>query len=128
MRYTSTMTFTMTGMELDSLQQTQPALTTSLFKTGSQKPSFLDVFSNPNPNATPSLFNSGFFDDKYHEDDLPWPTLTDPSPSKGSIEGATSKLKNLLNWPPVQNQISPWYFFQLYYTPIMTNKQVNTTL
>ena len=124
----------MTGMVLDSWQQTQPTLTTSLDKTGRQKPRFLDISTCNTLFVQPFPDNSEVFDDDYHEDAIPTnltvfspPTPTVPSPSEGFIAGAMAKMKKSLNWPPVRsNQISPQYFFQTYVTPIMTNKQVRT--
>ena len=78
------MTSIMTGIVLDSYQQTQPTLTTSLDKKGSQKPSFLDVSTNTTPFEQPFLDNSGVFDDNYHEDVIP-PNLPIPPPLQLSL-------------------------------------------
>lgn len=141
---TSTTTSTMTSMALDSIQTTQTMLNTSLGTKGSQKSSFLDIFSHetnsndPNSSVITPPVKSGFFDDILHKEDrkpnplspfpAPNPSQNSPYPSAASIAGETARLKNLLNFPPVQNRISPHYFFQACTKPIMTNKQVITTL
>ena len=105
------MTSTITGIALDS-QQSWTMLTTSLGKTGSQKPSFLDGFSSALPIDLPiDLFldlpppvNSNVFDDYYHEDSIPPSffvysplTPTASSLSERYVIGATARLKKSFN-------------------------------
>ena len=113
LKATSNMTLTMTGIALNSQQQcTQTTLTTSLNKTDSQKPSFLDVhfplgqkpnflaiFSHDFPTDLHFDTFPSFNSNEYFLDTLP-PSLPipSPSPSEGYIVGATARLKILFNW------------------------------
>ena len=142
---TSTTTLTMTGMALDSIQQTnRTTLNTSLGTKIIWKSRFLDVFSlktnsnDPTPPIMTPLVKCGFFNDTLHEEELPSkppspfpsPQLIPnaPYPSAESIAGATARLKSLFNRPPIQKRILLRYFFQAYAKLIMTNKQVIMTL
>ena len=101
---------------------TQKILTTSLGKTGIQKPSFLDV-STCNLLFIKSLLDSldsDVSDNDSNKDAIPTnknqqtvssaSSKFSPSPkikSEGLFAGAMAKLKKLLKWPPVRmNQIS----------------------
>ena len=81
----STPTPTMTGMALDSIQQTSwITLPTSLDTKGSQKSSFLDVFSSANHSFSPPydptppkmtlLVESVILNDNLHDEYLPLPS------------------------------------------------------
>ena len=84
-------TTTMTGMDLDSIQQTWNTLTTSLGTKGSQKPRFLDVSSftntsfyppyDPTPPRMTFLVKSFFLDDNLHDKDLTLPSTMTILPS-----------------------------------------------
>ena len=72
-------------MELDSLQQTQTTLTTSLNKTGSQKPSFLDVSYNINPTSAirqkPSLLDVDITSSVTYQKPSLLDVYSDPTPT-----------------------------------------------
>ena len=136
LKATSNMASTMMGMALDCQQhRTRITLTTSLDKTSSQKPCFLDVqyplgqndfltvFCHVFPKDTSCDILSTFFINEYFLDTLP-PSLPSPAcyPSEGYIIQKTARLKTLFN--QVQQarltQILHW-LFQAYVTLTLSN-------
>ena len=126
----------------DSYQQSQPALSTSLGKKGSQKSNFLDVSSNTNHFDSLFLVNSGVFDDNYNENFIPLSLPIPPPPppthththrpkcpfSKWGIQHRSNSKTEKIVQSSTNTTDFTLVFFHAYATPIMSNKQVISPL